>query len=398
MRIQGLIAVTNRVRDQLKVGIPPEKVEHFQQYVRHTLETVEGLCAEARMKPSQLPTPSRKAYAYLKQLDLNALPIAAATADPTLTQTIHLRNIRSKQQHIHVNINDLAKQSPLSTANIQKLHQVLTHNIGEIDKILAQTGLTSSQLAGQGKPFYGWLAFLVQGNNLFLHIEAVQRFQNRLKTIAAEPNRKQPIHPTHVQVDFSFINGLYRYRIQSQKTEIHLSEGFMTAEDIVFDALIQAILGGKTAPSMEILKRYSVSAPFTKILNAFEQNFASNGIAAQGHAYDLETLFHQVNKTYFQGKMEKPQMSWNQVFTRRKFGHYEPSRDRIEISMTLDNPKIPAYVAEFVLYHELLHKHHRETWVNGKQMVHTPAFRQDEQQFQYYTEAEDWLKKLARAQ
>jgi hypothetical protein len=398
MRIKGLIAATNRVRDQLKVGIPPETVDHFQQYVRDTLETVEQLCASARIKPSQLPTPSRKAYAYLKHLDLNALPIAEQTTDPKLTQTIHLRSIRARQQQINASISDLAKRSPLSTVDIQKLHQNLEQNVTHINQICTQAGLSPEHLAGQGKAFYSWISFLLQENHLFLHIEAVQRFQQRLNILAAEPKQKRPLHfADRVQVDFSPLNALYRYRSNTQNTEIHLSEGFITADETVMDALVREILGQKTATSTEILQRYSLSAPFTTILNTLEQTFVSRNIPAKGHVYDLEILFHQVNETYFQGKMEKPEMAWNQIFTRRKFGHYEPSRDRIEISMTLDNRKIPAYVVEFVLYHELLHKQHRETWVNGKRMVHTPAFRRDEQQFKDYRAAENWLTKLARA-
>jgi hypothetical protein len=52
-------------------------------------------------------------------------------------------------------------------------------------------------------------------------------------------------------------------------------------------------------------------------------------------------------------------------------------------------------VAEFVMYHELLHKRHGETWVNGRLWVHTSAFRRDEQQFKEYNLAQACLHKLS---
>lgn len=91
MRIKGLVAASNQIREQLKVGIAAERVEEFRQQVRATLKATEQLCSSARMMPAQLPTPSRKAYAFLKQLDLKHLPIADSSLPTTTTQSIALR-------------------------------------------------------------------------------------------------------------------------------------------------------------------------------------------------------------------------------------------------------------------------------------------------------------------
>jgi hypothetical protein len=111
--------------------------------------------------------------------------------------------------------------------------------------------------------------------------------------------------------------------------------------------------------------------------------------------YNLDQLFDKINCEYFAAKLTKPRLMWSQFQTYRKFGHYEPARNRIVISLTLDEIAIPELVVEFVLYHELLHKYHGEKWVNGRRMVHTPDFRHDESKFRFYDEAEAWLSKLA---
>nr|WP_242040447.1 hypothetical protein [Anabaena subtropica] len=64
------------------------------------------------------------------------------------------------------------------------------------------------------------------------------------------------------------------------------------------------------------------------------------------------------------------------------------------ISSTLDDAKVPEFVVEFVLYHELLHKYHGTKWVQGRRMVHTQEFRTNESKFKFYNEALEWLKNL----
>ncbi len=65
------------------------------------------------------------------------------------------------------------------------------------------------------------------------------------------------------------------------------------------------------------------------------------------------------------------------------------------ISRTLDYADVPAFVIDFVMYHELLHKKLGVAWRNGRRAVHTPAFRREENRFEQYTAAEAALAALA---
>lgn len=143
------------------------------------------------------------------------------------------------------------------------------------------------------------------------------------------------------------------------------------------------------------MKDFASSEEYSDVL--LELDLIALAIAenSKGKCYDLDELFDKVNREYFGSSLAKPRLIWSQINTYRKFGHYEPARNRVMISLTLDDAGIPDFVIEFVLYHELLHKHHGATWVNGRRMVHTPEFRRDEQQFKLYKEALGWLRKLA---
>ena len=62
------------------------------------------------------------------------------------------------------------------------------------------------------------------------------------------------------------------------------------------------------------------------------------------------------------------------------------------ISSLLDNEKVPDFVHEYVLYHELLHL---EDGLSDGRRHHTPEFKARERQHPRWKESEEWLRKLA---
>jgi len=57
---------------------------------------------------------------------------------------------------------------------------------------------------------------------------------------------------------------------------------------------------------------------------------------------------------------------------------------------------VPAFVVDFLVYHELLHKKLSVTWRDGRRRAHTPQFRQAERRFPRCAEAQAVLKRLAK--
>jgi hypothetical protein len=109
----------------------------------------------------------------------------------------------------------------------------------------------------------------------------------------------------------------------------------------------------------------------------------------------LQESFERVNAQYFGGRMLSPRLCWSPVRARRIIGTYQERSDRMVVSRRLDSPRVPEFVLDFVMYHELLHKAlgtgRRQ---DGKRRVHGPEFRRLERRFQRYREAEEWLTKL----
>lgn len=115
----------------------------------------------------------------------------------------------------------------------------------------------------------------------------------------------------------------------------------------------------------------------------------------RGRVYDLDELFADLNARYFDSRLEKPRLSWSLRPTRRVFGHHDPTHGTIVISRTLDNPKVPRIVVEYVLYHEMLHIKHPPKAAGGRTIYHDSKFRADEQRFEGYEKALATLERVA---
>jgi predicted metal-dependent hydrolase len=120
--------------------------------------------------------------------------------------------------------------------------------------------------------------------------------------------------------------------------------------------------------------------------------------SARGSFYDLERLFNQLNKRYFENKLPKPTLTWSRTRTRRILGHHDAAHETIVISKTLDSADVPQWFVEYILYHEMLHIKHPARLINGRLYHHTKSFRADEQRFPYYEAAQEFLEELTRTQ
>ena len=115
---------------------------------------------------------------------------------------------------------------------------------------------------------------------------------------------------------------------------------------------------------------------------------------AQGEHYDLEEVFDDLNRRYFDGSLERPALGWSRAVSRRALGHFDATHRAIVISRIFDRPQIPRFLVEYILYHEMLHMKHPVAHHRGRRCFHTPVFRREERLFPRYPEAKRLLETL----
>ncbi|HOT92587.1 MAG TPA: hypothetical protein PLJ78_11390 [Anaerolineae bacterium] len=402
LRIKGLVSLMNRVREQMSAGIPPEHADEFRALVMDGVRTVEEICRRNHITPNDLPAPSRRAYAYLRSLDLKHLPLPAPQASTgdgrAASKTIRITNIVATCNDYHKVFARLAttQDTPVWSVEhpeVQRLAAELRAEAEGIAALCREEGGTPADMPTQSRHGYQWLAFLGDPANLALHLTTLTEGYQIAQTDAAQKalspaQRQLPLH-----IEFYTIGHIYRSHIAADGITITASEGFIGAPHPVLKALVYTTLRHPEKKLAEQAKIYSRSETFEEILLTLELTTADLALNTKGQHYDLATIFEQVNTAYFGGTLSRPRLTWNKTLTARKLGHYQFNTDTVMLSLSLDDAAVPPYVVEFVMYHELLHKSLGIKLVNGRRYAHTSEFREAEQRFAQYEQAKTFLAK-----
>ncbi|HEX8922283.1 MAG TPA: SprT-like domain-containing protein [Pyrinomonadaceae bacterium] len=193
----------------------------------------------------------------------------------------------------------------------------------------------------------------------------------------------------------------HKIRMRSGRVYVRISDIFKNAPTEVHRAiafiLVARLLAKPTPENYE--RSYRAYANSPQVLRALDltrrPRRRKTASSARGSVYDLDKIFQRLNRRYFNGSLEKPELTWSQRRTPRILGHHNALQETIVISKTLDDVDVPDFVVEYMLYHEMLHIKHPPRLIKGRRYYHTNAFRAEEQLFLRYEEAQDWLDSFA---
>lgn len=392
MRINGLVSVFNQVRAQLQSGLAPEDVEPFKRRVLGTLREVEAICRQHGRTVEHLPAPSRRAYLFLRDLDLNNLPQRAAGEGMPAPAALRIKNVVKTREYFADRLWQKLDVWLTDSAARARLLSEFEQQAMAIEAICARHGQTPTALEAPSRQVYCWLKFLSSGEALRAHLDALACARAVAgKLLPSMSKRPLLLHLVN-------LGALWRRREYHNTVLLRVHIGFQNGEPELWQALLQCALGKATTEAEQAYRAFADSEEFSDVLFELESFAAPPVLPTQGRAHDLAASFERVNALYFGNQMARPTLVWNRTLTARKFAHYQPSRDTVMVSVTLDDPGVSASLLDYVMYHELLHKKHGSPLVNGRRQSHTPAFRADERLYVGYADAERQLQALARRQ
>ncbi len=391
MRIKGLVKAFNNVRSQLQIGINPEQVEPFRNLVRTIVRDVEDICSQHGMTPGLLPAPSRMAYVFLKELDLDNLPVNQGGEGHSTGSDFRVRNVVRIGEYFAESLWQRLALLLTSSDEIESIKRDITEHVSSIERICESHNATPSVLESRSRQTYCWLKFISCGDNLIVHLETLRRAKALI-----DEYQPHPSHPVHLHL--MVMNALWRKRRYQDALVIKVNVGYSYADQILWKALIQNAVSNRITDDDHLISDYALSDDFGELLFEIESFASPSALPAKGRAHDLDESFERVNKKYFDSRLSKPNIVWNRTLTMRKFGHYQPARDTLMLSISLDDSRVPSFVIDFVMYHELLHKKHGASSVNGRRQAHSPTFRAEERLFLHFSEATRHLHQLALKQ
>lgn len=214
----------------------------------------------------------------------------------------------------------------------------------------------------------------------------------RLKPRTALPRVEVQFRP------FANINSTVRLR--DGRLDVRLSDLLQDAPAAVLESLAFILLGklyrqAVPARYRSRYRRFLNRRDLQRQLHLVRQLRGRKQLdGPQGHTYDLESIFQELNATYFHGLLGMPVLGWSRARSRIKLAHFDPSHNTIVVSRLFDAPDVPRYVVEYLMYHEMLHLKHPVENCRNRRRVHSPAFQQDERRFALYEQARRALKEL----
>ncbi len=386
--IRGLVKTADIVRRDLSRPLSEERREELRRFVEESVRQVDGILTSHGQNLKCLPAPSRRAYQFLANLDLDATTSFAAPAPPKAHRapsgSVRLVGVKSRWETL---LRRLAQAS--SGCEREELHDSIGSASRNIENHTAKHGYEAGDLTAQSRTIRGWLAFFADRVNFDAYVAAIDRARPGFETALGRAQRFLP----PALLEFRSIPGLYKLRGHRDGTRIILPTPMICFSERLFGTMGEAAFnGGSRQLVMEATSgdEYQSIQAELEVLSSVEDR-------AAGVHHDLRTSFDRVVGRYFGGNLSRPRLTWSPTFTGRKFGHYDPLRDTVMISSTLDHAGVPAFVVDFIVYHELLHKKLGADWRNGRQAVHTPEFRREEKRFKEYAAAEAALAAVAKS-
>ena len=191
---------------------------------------------------------------------------------------------------------------------------------------------------------------------------------------------------THTMLTYQRQRGAWRLRLH------HM---FVAAPEDVLQALARFIRQGDPESSTVLDQYIERNKVFIRRLPPAELRRRLR-IDPKGEHHDLEEIFSELNRRYFRSRVAAtitygpaPRVSGPRKSI--KMGSYSADSRVIRIHPALDQPRVPRYFVEWIVFHEMLHHIHKaRRGLDGRRCVHTPEFLEHERRFYAFERAQRW--------
>lgn len=191
---------------------------------------------------------------------------------------------------------------------------------------------------------------------------------------------------THTMVTFERVRRGWRLRAH------HM---FLAAPEEVVTALAEFVRSADAGSSAVLDRFIERNKAFIRRVSPAQLRRRLR-IEPVGRHHDLSAIFGALNRRYFAGRIAATITFGPAPRSRRprksiKMGSYSADSRVIRIHPALDQPKVPRYFVEWIVFHEMLHHVYRaRAGDDGRRCVHPPEFMQHERRFHDFRRAQAW--------
>ena len=173
---------------------------------------------------------------------------------------------------------------------------------------------------------------------------------------------------------------LVSFRIDEEGTVLRVSDRLADAPEEILESIARWARGGRgSGVAGRTVRAYVQQMPYP------EEGEAPRALESKGMFHDLATLMDKVRDEHLP-RVRVRGVGWARAPRRRRrrsgsvrLASFQEASRTIRVHPALDSPHVPAWVVEFLLFHELLHAKLGSTVdAAGRTRFHTPTFRQME--------------------
>lgn len=220
-----------------------------------------------------------------------------------------------------------------------------------------------------------------------------------LETTYRELRPRAPMPEFRVEF-YAFANVNSTIRLREGVMHVRVSDLLEGAPESVLEAIAHILLAKIYRKPIQRLhatryRRYISSHDMTQKAHLVRQVRGRKQIdSSRGQVYDLEEIFEHLNRQFFFGLLARPRMTWSRAHARNSLAHYDPAHNAIVVSRAFDQPRVPRYAIEYIVYHEMLHLKYPVKLRGSRRCVHGREFQAEERLFPQLDEAKKFLKSL----
>ncbi|HZI13881.1 MAG TPA: hypothetical protein VE153_26125 [Myxococcus sp.] len=191
---------------------------------------------------------------------------------------------------------------------------------------------------------------------------------------------------THTMLTFQRHRALWRLRLH------HM---FLAAPDDVVQALASFVREGDSAASVLLDRFIERNRIYIRRLSPAQMRKRIR-LEPVGQHHDLDRIFARLNERYFDSRIDAaitygPAPRVKGPRKSIKMGSYSADSKVIRIHPALDQPVVPRYFVEWIVFHEMLHHVYRtRRGEDGRRCIHPPELMAHEKQFHDYSRALAW--------
>jgi len=207
--------------------------------------------------------------------------------------------------------------------------------------------------------------------------------------------------PAKLAAEFRPFAGLRStIRLRQDHLQVSISDVLEEAPLLVLEALAEILLSKvyRRRASREAREYYLAYVLSPSVRQRINQARRERGrkrlLPARGRWHNLEEIFARLNREYFGGELSLHRLGWSLQNSHTTLGHYDAGHGTIVINRALDSPSTPAYLVEYLMFHEMLHMRFPVERDGHRRVVHSREFRRAERAFPKYEEARRSLKRF----